>query len=174
MQINAHFTDDDYVAFRLFYNQYDARNRRLILFNRSRALLVSAIFVLLFVYLGYEKSFILIESAILGLLSLLWFFFYPSYFIFMVRRSIKKMKKKGTPLFSEQMTYDFKENEIVSTTDTRTSIIPYSSVKEISKTADCLYIHLYENSLLPLPLRFIENPDALIDLINQKKSESIA
>ena len=95
MQINAHFTDDDYVAFRLFYNQYDARNRRLILFNRSRALLVSAIFVLLFVYLGYEKSFILIESAILGLLSLLWFLFYPSYFIFMVRRSIKKMKKKG-------------------------------------------------------------------------------
>lgn len=174
MQINIHLTDDDYIAFCLFYNRYNAHNRRLILFNRLRALLVSVIFVLLFVYLGYEKSFILIESAILGLLSLLWFFFYPSYYIFMVRRSIKKMKKKGTPLFSDRKTYDFRENEIVLTTDTLTSIIPYSSIKAISKTADCLYIPLYDNSLIALPLRFIENPDALIDQINKKKSESNA
>lgn len=165
-------TEADYLDFNRFHVLESAAGKKV---NRKGKLTILAVFLglilLELVGTGWNADFFF-YLAIMVPLGILSICFFNKLELFMVKLSIRQLKKRGKLPFDEQTTYEFYEDKFVQTVPDSRMEQSYSGLERICVVPDRMLL-LYRNSsqafVLPISqLRQQADLDGFIRFLSQK------
>lgn len=162
MNIGVKLTQDDYIAFNIHHALHSKQGRRSLMFGRLMMAFVSVVTIV--VWAVTNVAMLLLAAA-----SIAWYFLYPLYTRWFVRRQVRRVAKYGKLPFPEEAELDFGENEVVETTPTSVQKTAYADVMELHDSADYIFVYVGAIQAIIIPKHCIEGrEDELKTLLMEK------
>ncbi len=152
MEIEFELLEKDYINFNINHSMKSPGLKKNIFGQR---ILGPIIFLLIpFILKTYTKIPLLYWLTIFGILSVVWFIFYPKYFNWEMTRRIQKMLKEGN---NENIYIRRKiilsEEGIIEKSDIGESNMPWIQVGKVEETDEYIYIYISSISAHIIPKR---------------------
>lgn len=168
MKLHIDFDIEDFITFNIYHIFHSKGGRRTILFGRASILIIAIIAVLIFVVMQANRGMILVEAIIFLAIGIIWFISYPVVMKRSIRKRILKMRDQGNFPYAPEADVEFAEDEVIETTPESERRSPYADFREIAETDDYIYIAKVTAESMVIPLRCVEDKDALLKLLHEK------
>lgn len=158
--------EDDYLSFNLFHSLESSHGRKAAM--KGRVIYVSvllALAVLVLVVLGFTL-FSVIYDAILLIMILRYLVFYKKIIGKSFKRHIKRLKKMGKLPFDAESTFEFYEDKVVESTQTKRIEFSYDDIERVCLVSN-RYVFLYNSSISAymIPISQIKEQISFTDFV---------
>lgn len=165
-------TENDYLEFNKFHmlkSPYGAKNIRNF---RIAIIFLIGFFVLLSLILGHFTLDALINIIPLLILLVISQLLLKYFFVFIIKRNISRLKKKGKMPYSLSSRMEFGENSFVETTEENKIEQKYSSIERISIIKE-RYVYIHTNSVMAyiLPMNSFESKEQYNEFLDYIKTK---
>ena len=97
-----------------------------------------------------------VAMLLLAAASIAWYFLYPLYTRWFVRRQVLRLAKHGKLPFPEEAELDFGENEVVETTPTGVQKTPYGDIVCIQESDKYVFVYIGAIQAMIIPRHCLE------------------
>lgn len=156
MEIKFKLREEDYINFNIDHAKKSASLKKNLMLQR----VMGPIIFLAFPFLIKKQTEIPMWYwiTIFSITSIVWFVFYPRYFNWRMKKSVRKMLKEGSNknLFSERK-IKILETGILETTSIGETNLKWDQIDKIEETDDYIYIYISSISAHIIPKRIFKN-----------------
>lgn len=149
MKIAFDFTEQDYIDFNMHYYETSPTMRRSL--NKSRIAGTLICFMMPFVAKDFGRVPFPYLMGGLGIMGILWFFFFPSRLQKLYLKQIKKMLQEKPNTFFGPKTLELRDDGIMVKGDAQESLNTYSSISQMYEHKGSIYLYNSAVSALIIP-----------------------
>ncbi|RPF47342.1 YcxB-like protein [Hydrogenoanaerobacterium saccharovorans] len=171
IKIDYKLNENDYLMFNEYHLLNSYTGKKSLTTFRMMLPIISLLAILIFFIASADLELILIEVALLFILSIVWIIFSKNMLIISMKKNIKKLTKDGKLPFSEEGTLIFDDDFISDKNSTTESKTRYTSVQKFCITDKAVYIYFSAVQAYIVPFSaFLTETDKqdFINFINQK------
>ena len=161
--------DEDYIKFNEYYLLHSNQGKSL-LWTMRLMLPVFALVAIVFMGLGnVERSLLIVECAVLVILSVVWQFQAKKIMLKSVRKGVENTKKDGKLPYPPQSELEFTENEVIETTENSVQKARYAEIRLVGETEEHIFLLLGALQGIVIPKSCTEGrADELIQFLKGK------
>ena len=169
MKLEFSITEEDYIKFNIRHLDTSKTYRNSIF--KQRYILPIIFLIIPFFLVKISKIHFLNWMTVYGALFVIWICFYKKYFIWKVKRSIKKRLREGNnnELLGKR-TFEICDDEIIETTEYGKGSTNIKSVEDIFINDEYAFIYINRMQAYIIPLRAFENRQEKDNFIKYLKS----
>lgn len=168
MKFKINLTDDDFIAFNIYYIFKSKGGKRSITIGRSSVLIVAILAIIAFAVARGASKVLLVEAVVLLVIAILWFFLYPNLIKRSVAKRLLKMRREGNLPYETEVELDFSESQVSEKTESSFRETPYSDFSQIQETDQYIYLEKHTAESMIIPLRCVEDKNALLGFLREK------
>lgn len=172
MEISYQLTEKDFLDFNIHHAKNSSHIQKSILIQR----ISGPIIFLIAPFFATKQSGITIWYwfVLFGIVSIIWFIFYPKYIYWEISRKTMKIIKEGENknILGEKTIVLTSEN-IIETGLSNEEKIKLNSIQKIEETEDHLFIYISSMSAFIIPLRAFEDSKSKDEFIKKIKEQII-
>lgn len=150
-QFNYQCDDNDYFAFNQYHLENSVPGKKALLTFRLVIPVFCILVIMIFLVAHADAKFIIMESVILLIISVLWIIFAKKMYLQSIKKGIRKMHKKGKLPYSSQGTLSFGEQEITDSGSIGETKVCYSAIEKIGVTDQAIYLYFTAIQAFILP-----------------------
>lgn len=165
MEIKYELTKDDIIDFNLYHSENSKTIKRSLNIQRY---IISVIFVFAAIvmssYLDIPYSFTIPFFLVV---SLIWIFYYPKFFKWLIKRNVSKMLDEGKnkAIIGEQR-LSISNEGIIAISEAGEMKSNWSLVEKIGKTKKNIYIYISSISAYIIPIKAFNNEEEVNNFIS--------
>lgn len=168
MKFKINLRDEDFIAFNIFYIFRSKGGKRSITIGRCSVLIVAILAIIAFAVARGASKVLLVEAIVLLVIAILWFFLYPKLIKRSVGKRLIKMRRDGNLPYETEVELDFSDTQVSEKTESTFRETPYSDFINIQETDEYIYLEKNTAESLIIPLRCVEDKDALLSFLREK------
>ncbi len=131
MRIQVQLTDDDYIAYNIAYQFHSKEGKNVLLMGKLIPVVLSLVFVVVFILCRFSKITIISEAVILTGLCIWSVLTYDSRIKKQIRRRVMRLKEQGKLPYEQNATIDFSDEMIMYYSPNSTRKVEWSVVQNI-------------------------------------------
>lgn len=140
MEITFHVTEQDYIDFNKYQLLHSAAGKKNLLIIRFLPLLFSVFLFLIMLMAGTGTGLLVTEAVVLGIISVLSFFFSERFVLKGMDKTIEKLKKDGKLPYSTDGRLIFTEEYIQEITAASETKVFYTSIEKVCVSEHIIYL----------------------------------